>query len=133
VRDAAARGLTLIAYDRPGYGESSPRPDPIVTDCAADLWAISEEVGFSRCAVWGFSGGGPARAFHSPWGFDLAGVGFPVKIWHGEQDHRVPVAHGRLLAAGIQDAEADLREGDGHMTVPAFRIAEVHEWLAQYV
>jgi hypothetical protein len=56
-----------------------------------------------------------------------------VKVWHGGEDNRVPIAHGRLLAAAIQNAEADLREGDGHMTVPAFRIAEVHEWLARYV
>jgi len=248
VRDAAARGLTLIAYDRPGYGESSPRPGRVVADCAADVRAISEAVGFSRCAVWGFSGGGPhalacaallkdlvaavatigslapldapgfdyfagmsdaARAdyelflsdpgaweregleqrdaemaasldqfrenlsqgsaagdvaalsgdfgawlhravqqglapgvdgwladdiaFHSPWGFDLAEIEVPVKIWHGVEDHRVPVAHGRFLAAGIPDAQAEIRDDDGHMAVPAFRIAEVHKWLAQYV
>lgn len=248
VRDAAARGLTLIAYDRPGYGESSPQPDRSVADCAADVRAISEAVGFTRCAVWGFSGGGPhalacgallndlvtavatvgspapfdapgfdyfegmsdeARkdyelflsdraaweregldqrndmiewsvdelrekwsagspsadvaalqsdfgvwlnraiqqglapgvegwtaddiAFHSPWGFDVAGIEVPVKIWHGGEDRFVPVAHGRVLQQAIPDAQLELREDDGHMSVPAFRIDEVHGWLAQYV
>ena len=59
VRDAAARGLTLVAYDRPGYGASSAQPGRSVADCAADVRAISEALGFVRCAVWGFSGGGP--------------------------------------------------------------------------
>lgn len=58
-QDAATRGLTLLAYDRPGYGESSPQPGRNVADCAADVRTISEAVGFDRCAVWGFSGGGP--------------------------------------------------------------------------
>jgi pimeloyl-ACP methyl ester carboxylesterase len=59
VEDAAARGLTLVTYDRPGYGGSSRQPGRNVADCAADVRAISEAVGFDRCAVWGFSGGGP--------------------------------------------------------------------------
>src|SRR5215207_7430744 len=59
VRDANARGLTLITYDRPGYGGSSPQPGRTVADCAADVRTISEALGFERCAVWGLSGGGP--------------------------------------------------------------------------
>src|SRR6478672_3156364 len=59
VEDAAIRGLTLVAYDRPGYGESSARSGRNVADCAVDVRAISEAVGFERCVVWGFSGGGP--------------------------------------------------------------------------
>jgi pimeloyl-ACP methyl ester carboxylesterase len=59
VQDAAIRGLTLVAYDRPGYGESSARSGRSVADCAVDVRAISEAVGVERCAVWGFSGGGP--------------------------------------------------------------------------
>ena len=59
LRDAAARDVTLITYDRPGYGGSSPQPGRTVADCAADVRTISEAVGFDRCAIWGFSGGGP--------------------------------------------------------------------------
>lgn len=59
VQDAADRDITLIAYDRPGCGESSHRPGRSVVDCAVDVRAISADVGFERCAVWGFSGGGP--------------------------------------------------------------------------
>ena len=59
VRDAAARGLRLVTYDRPGYGGSSPQPRRTVADCVTDVRAIADALGFSRCAVWGFSGGGP--------------------------------------------------------------------------
>jgi pimeloyl-ACP methyl ester carboxylesterase len=248
LEDAASRGLTLITYDRPGYGGSSPKPERTVADCAADVRTISEVVGFQRCAVWGFSGGGPhalasgalledlvaavatigslapfdapgldyfagmpddARqdfelflsdraewerqgngqrdellalgadelgrqwsagkspgdgvalggefgvwlhravqaglapgvdgwigddvAFHLPWGFDPVSIPIPVKVWHGLEDRFVPFGHGRWLADVIPGAQSELREDDGHLTVVAQRIGDVHGWLAQYV
>ncbi|HEY6314594.1 MAG TPA: alpha/beta fold hydrolase [Streptosporangiaceae bacterium] len=57
--DAAARGLRLISYDRPGYGGSTPQPGRTVADCAADVRAICAELGIERLAMWGISGGGP--------------------------------------------------------------------------
>jgi pimeloyl-ACP methyl ester carboxylesterase len=58
-RDAADRGLRLICYDRPGYGESSPQPGRSVADCASDVRAICAELGIERLGMWGISGGGP--------------------------------------------------------------------------
>ena len=249
VQDAAARDLTLITYDRPGYGGSSIQSGRTVADCAADVRTISHALGFERCAVWGFSGGGPhalacgalladlvvavatigspapfdgpgldyfagmseeARkdielfgsdraewerkgekqrdellalsadelgeqwsasaspsdgvavrgefgvwlhrsvqaalapgvegwmaddiaVFHSPWGFDLRATSIPVKVWHGREDHFVPFGHGRWLADTIPGAQGALRNHDGHLTVAADRIGEVHEWLVQYL
>jgi len=57
--DAAARGLRLIGYDRPGYGGSTPQPGRTVADCAADVRAICAGLGIGRLAMWGISGGGP--------------------------------------------------------------------------
>jgi pimeloyl-ACP methyl ester carboxylesterase len=59
VADAAARGLRIIGYDRPGYGGSSPQPGRTVADCAADVQAIADDLGLSRLVTWGISGGGP--------------------------------------------------------------------------
>jgi pimeloyl-ACP methyl ester carboxylesterase len=59
VADAAERGLRLISYDRPGFGESSPQPGRIVADTAADVRAICAELGIDRMVTWGPSGGGP--------------------------------------------------------------------------
>jgi pimeloyl-ACP methyl ester carboxylesterase len=57
--DAAARGLRLISYDRPGYGGSTSQPGRSVASCAADVRAICASLGISRLAIWGVSGGGP--------------------------------------------------------------------------
>jgi pimeloyl-ACP methyl ester carboxylesterase len=59
VTDAAARGLRLISYDRPGYGGSDADPGRSVAGCAADVRAICAALGIGRLAMWGISGGGP--------------------------------------------------------------------------
>jgi pimeloyl-ACP methyl ester carboxylesterase len=56
---AAAAGLRLLAYDRPGYGGSTPQPDRTVADAAADVAALADQLQVGRFAVWGASGGGP--------------------------------------------------------------------------
>jgi pimeloyl-ACP methyl ester carboxylesterase len=59
VEDAEARGMRLLAYDRPGYGGSDPHPGRIVADAARDVAAIADALGIDRLAVEGGSGGGP--------------------------------------------------------------------------
>jgi len=247
IEDAAGRGLTLVSYDRPGYGGSTSLRGRTVADCADDVRAISRTLGFERCAVWGFSGGGPhalacaallpdlvsaaasigsmappdapgfdfldamvgsnredielmradrelwerssrgdreqvlamtaadladawsegtsagdgellhtpfgawlhravvagieptadgwiddSVAFDTAWGIEPATIAVPVRVWHGEDDRFVPVEHARWLAATIPGAEADIRDGDGHLRVAALRIGDVHAWLARH-
>ncbi len=57
--DARERGIRLIAYDRPGYGGSTPQPGRTVADCAADVRAIAAALDIDRLGIWGISGGGP--------------------------------------------------------------------------
>jgi pimeloyl-ACP methyl ester carboxylesterase len=71
--------------------------------------------------------------FRSPWGFDPASIAIPVKIWHGLDDQFARIEHGQWLAETIPGAQAELRDGDGHLGVAASRIDEVHEWLAQHL
>jgi pimeloyl-ACP methyl ester carboxylesterase len=56
---AAARGLRLVLYARPGYGGSTPAPGRVVADAAADVAAVLDELGASRFVTAGWSGGGP--------------------------------------------------------------------------
>ena len=57
--DAAARGIRLVGYDRPGYGRSDSQPGRRIGDAAADTAAIADAYGADRFRTWGISGGGP--------------------------------------------------------------------------
>jgi pimeloyl-ACP methyl ester carboxylesterase len=59
VADAAARGIRLIGFDRPGYGGSTAQPGRTVADCVADVRAICAALDIDRLLTWGISGGGP--------------------------------------------------------------------------
>lgn len=70
-------------------------------------------------------------AFVKPWGFDPVAIQAPLQIWQGEQDLMVPLAHGQWLSRHLIDADARLSAQDGHLTLYAHRVAEVHEWMAR--
>jgi pimeloyl-ACP methyl ester carboxylesterase len=52
-------GLRWVAYDRPGYGGSTPRPDRSIGSAADDVRAVVDQLGIEHFAVMGHSGGGP--------------------------------------------------------------------------
>ena len=73
-------------------------------------------------------------AFARPWGFDVATTDRPVLLLHGADDRFVPIAHGRWLAERVRGVEARLTgDEDGHLTLIARRIREVHEWLLAHI
>lgn len=111
VDDARSRGIRLIAYDRPGYGPSTPRPGRAVADAAADVAALADALGVDRFATWGVSGGGPhalacaallpgrvtaAAALGSPAPYDAAGLDW----FAGQAEDNV--AEHRTAAAGAE-------------------------------
>jgi pimeloyl-ACP methyl ester carboxylesterase len=59
VSAAAARGLRLVLYARPGYGGSTAAPGRVVADAATDVAAVLDALGASRFVTVGWSGGGP--------------------------------------------------------------------------
>ncbi len=59
-RPAAARGLRMVSYSRPGYGLSSPRHGPAtIADDAADAIEVLDHLGLDEFVTLGWSGGGP--------------------------------------------------------------------------
>jgi pimeloyl-ACP methyl ester carboxylesterase len=59
VERARERGLRLIAYDRAGYGGSTPNPGRNVAAVANDVSDILDALAIERYASMGGSGGGP--------------------------------------------------------------------------
>jgi pimeloyl-ACP methyl ester carboxylesterase len=72
-------------------------------------------------------------AFVSPYGFAVSDIAVPTLVVHGHHDLFVPLDHGRWLADSIHGAEAWLSEDDGHLTLGARRVPEVHEWLLDHL
>ncbi|MCJ7652846.1 MAG: alpha/beta fold hydrolase, partial [Actinobacteria bacterium] len=56
---ARARGLRIIAPERPGYGLSDYRRSVALAPLAEDVKALADALGLDRFAVIGVSGGGP--------------------------------------------------------------------------
>jgi pimeloyl-ACP methyl ester carboxylesterase len=65
----------------------------------------------------------------SHWGFDLDTTSVPVKVWHGRHDQFVPFQHGQWLAEHVPGAESELSDDDGHLTLLATKVGDVHNWL----
>lgn len=57
---AAALGLRLVTYSRPGYGASTPRPEPgRYVDDVDESVAVLDHLGIEEFVTLGWSGGGP--------------------------------------------------------------------------
>lgn len=54
-----ARGIRLVAVDRPGVGGSDPKPGRSVADWASDVEELAERLEIARFSVSGQSAGGP--------------------------------------------------------------------------
>ncbi|MDP9301207.1 MAG: alpha/beta hydrolase [Actinomycetota bacterium] len=138
VEAAAERGMRWVSYSRPGYGGSTRLADRTVADCAGDVVAIADHLGFERFFTIGASGGGPhtlacaarlpgriigcaAIACPAPWGAEgldwLAGQG-PENIAEWEATLAGPEELERYLATeaesvGVATSPQDLIDAIG--------------------
>ena len=53
--------------------------------------------------------------FTREWGFAPADVTVPVRWWHGDEDHIVPLAHGRHVVDRLPDATLTVVDGESHL------------------
>jgi pimeloyl-ACP methyl ester carboxylesterase len=104
--------------------------------CEADRLALSgayaehmvRQTGRSLAAgIWGWFDDDVALV--SDWGFELDEVAAPLCIWHGREDQFVPIAHGEWLAGRVPGAKAQLRPGDGHLSITLSAYGEILDAL----
>jgi pimeloyl-ACP methyl ester carboxylesterase len=53
--------------------------------------------------------------FGRSWGFKVADITVPIRFWHGDSDHIVPLAHAQHLCELIADSELQVRPGESHL------------------
>jgi pimeloyl-ACP methyl ester carboxylesterase len=122
MRGAMAVGLhTFVRAMRPvagralqAYAAISPAGDRAVLN-RPEMQAmfLDDIVGNSRRGI-----GAPVSdliLFTRDWGFSVRDITVPVRWWHGDADHIVPLAHARHVVGLLPDATLTLRPGESHL------------------
>ena len=141
-RAAAEGGLALMAIlERDGAEILSTTPDQLVVVLRAmlgraDVAVLTNELAeyLLECTRAGIQHSldgwlDDDLAFVRPWGFDLASIRVPVLHWQGAQDKFVPFSHGVWLSRHIPGVDSRLTPSDGHFTLTARCVPDVHAWL----
>ena len=72
----------------------------------------------------------PAR-WSADWGFELDQVAAPLHLWHGAEDHFIPLSHGEWLAGHLPGAKAHLRPAEGHLSITLSSYGEILDALTR--
>jgi pimeloyl-ACP methyl ester carboxylesterase len=95
---ALARGIRIIAPDRPGLGLSTRLPRRQIADWPNDVRELADALGIGRFAVIGVSGGGPYAA--------ACGWALPERVVRAGIISGVALSgHGSALCSGLRRGE----------------------------
>jgi pimeloyl-ACP methyl ester carboxylesterase len=107
---ALEAGVALVAFDRPGFGDSSPSARAGMAEIAADVAELADHLGHERFSLMGVSCGGPHALI-------------AARILH----ERV---QGVALLAGIGPMDRpEIRKGQLPLLKLMFRLARIEPWL----
>ena len=72
-------------------------------------------------------------AFANPWGFELSQIVNPLTVWQGSEDLMVPFEHGKWLAKHIPNADVQLIQGEGHLSIGTRALDEGFAFLRSHI
>lgn len=101
---AEAAGIRLVAFDRPGFGRSSPWPDRSIDDAGTYLPPILDDAEVETTRLIAFSGGGPQA--------------FAAAEMHSDRISRLDVVSG-ATPPGVSEATPTLQRLLGRMAMMA--------------
>jgi len=92
----------------------------------ADANALRDVAAFESCfesarRAWHGSAAGviaDAEIYARPWGFSLANIPVPVRLWHGKKDRTFAFRLAEALSAEIPECALHLIEDAGHYSLP---------------
>jgi hypothetical protein len=91
--------------------------------CTRDVLRADDQGGFDDEGSWEDD-----SAFYLPWRFDLADIGAPVSLWHGQQDF-LPVAHAHWLAVRIPHVTTHFPADQDHTKIEENNRTAAYAWL----
>ena len=86
----------------------------------------------SQRQAWKVSSDGlliDAEIYARPWGFPLAEIQVPVRLWHGKRDRSFHWQLAESLGKELPNCQLRLVEGEGHYSLPIRRMDEILEDL----
>ena len=109
--------------------QAMPKPDVELIDNRPEIIEI-----FSKAAQEAHRQGVQGDAWEwqlyvRSWGFDLADIKMPIKLWYGLYDQQVPIGMGRFLANELPHAELLEVEDGGHFSTINNYIDDIFDYL----
>jgi pimeloyl-ACP methyl ester carboxylesterase len=116
-------GLTVVARVlRPVEGSAldlyariSPEGDRRAFESPGMKEMFLDDLGRGAAGVGLLSVTTDAVLFTRHWGFSVRDIIAPVRFWHGDADHMVPLDHARHMVDLMPDAELTVRPDESHL------------------
>ena len=144
IRDFAAAEadpLGLVKRIEALADRTTKDPDSLVADLESEMTAadrrVVEDVAIRKLLHDTYREalrGGPhgwiddVLALRGDWGFDLASINRPVRLWHGADDKFAPASHTEWLARQIPRSEVMVQDGAAHFAAVEM-LPEMLSWL----
>lgn len=97
------------------YAQISPDGDRRAFESPGMKRMFLDDLGRGAAGVGLMSVAADMVLFTRHWGFSVRDIPVPVRFWHGDADHMVPLDHARHMVDLMSDAELVVRPDESHL------------------